>query len=129
MRDPKTPIDAYKAIIDELVTETRRYGPSPHVAKSGIYSKAPSHHEFNKFIASLSQKQRELLSRMLQDARDGAIHDVLAVLTWWIDCREVGFTFCGQPMPVDLSGGGLHGDYVGRREGWEWPAREDSAES
>lgn len=58
---------------------------------------------------------------MLQEERDGAIHDVLAGLTWWIDCQEVGFTFRGESMPVDLSGMGLHGDYIGRREGWDWP--------
>jgi hypothetical protein len=63
-----------------------------------------------------------LLSEMLQEERDGAIHDVLAALTWWITARGVGLTFRGQPMPVELSGMGLHGDYVGRRDGWAWPS-------
>jgi hypothetical protein len=27
-------------------------------------------------------------------------------------------------MPVDLSGMGLHGDYIGRRDDWEWPDDE-----
>ena len=26
-----------------------------------------------------------------------------------------------DPMPVDLSGMGLHGDYVGRSQDWDWP--------
>lgn len=92
------------------------------MAEHGEFSKAPDHREFNTFIRSLSPSQRELLSRMLQEVRHGAIHDVLAELTWWITTRGVGLTFHGDPMPVELSGMGLHGDYVGRVEGWEWPA-------
>lgn len=65
---------------------------------------------------------------MLQAERDGAIHDVLAVLSWWIDCRDVGFAVDGEPMPVSLSGTGLHGDYVGRRDGWQWPKNSNAAE-
>jgi hypothetical protein len=127
MHDPTTPVDAYKAIIDQFVRETRRSGASQHVAGSGIVSNAPAHREFNDFIGSLTGPQRELLARMLQEERDGAIHDVLAALTWWIISRGVGLTFHGEPMPVDLSGMGLHGDYVGRREGWDWPSGDDIA--
>lgn len=120
--EPRTPIDAYKAIIDRLAGEVRLRGPSARVAEHGEFSNAPDHREFNTLIQSLSPSQRELVSRMLQEVRHGAIHDVLAELTWWITAREVGLTFHGDPMPVELSGMGLHGDYVGRVEGWEWPA-------
>jgi hypothetical protein len=129
MNEPNTPVEVYKAIIDQLVGETRLYGSCSHVAKSGKYSNAPAHSEYNEFIGSLSPQQRELLARMLQEERDGTIHDVLAALTWWIAARGVGFTFQGKPMPVELSGMGLHGDYVGRRDGWEWPASEQASEA
>lgn len=118
---PERPIDAYRAIIDTLVRETRSYGSASRVVRSAIFSNAPDHIEFNRFIQALPSGQRELLSRMLQDERDGAIHDVLATLSWWVDCRDVALTYKGEPMPVDLSGMGLHGDYVGRRDGWPWP--------
>jgi hypothetical protein len=124
MSEPNTPIDAYKAIIDQLVMETRLLGPSSHVVENGFFSKAPAHKKFNEYIRSLSMKQKKLLSEMLRTERDGTIHDVLAVLTWWIICRQVGLTFRGLPMPVDISGAGLHGDYVGRREGWDWPTEQ-----
>ena len=126
MREPNTPIDVYKAIIDQFVGETRLLGSSSRIAKSGVFSKAPAHREYNEFIRTLSSAQRELLSRMLREERDGAIHDVLAALTWWITTRDVGFTFRGKTMPVELSGMGLHGDYVGRRDGWDWPTGEDA---
>src|SRR5262245_23596158 len=122
MSEPTTPIEAYEAIIDQLVREVRLFGSSRHVAESAIFSKAPEHTCFNEFIRKLSPEDRTLLSEMLRDERDGAIHDVLAALTWWITTRNVGLTFRGEPMPVELSGMGLHGDYVGRRQGWDWPS-------
>ena len=121
MPDLETPAATYKAIIDQLVKDTRLRGSADSVRESGIYSNAPSHQEFNGFISSLPVHQRELLSRMLREERDGAIHDVLADLTWWIDCRDVGWTVRGEPMPLDQSGMGLHGDFIGRRDGWDWP--------
>jgi hypothetical protein len=124
MYEPTTALDAYKDIIDQLAGETRLQGAGWQVAKSGIYSNAPAHNDYNKFIRSLSPQYRTLIARMLQDERDGAIHDVLAALTWWIIARGVGLTFRGKPMPVQLSGAGLHGDYVGRMNGWEWPQAE-----
>jgi hypothetical protein len=43
---------------------------------------ARAHARFNEFIQKLSAEDRALLSEMLQEERDGAIHDVLAALTW-----------------------------------------------
>ncbi len=126
MREPQPALEIYKAIIDEFVNKIRRYGSSSHVAESGFFSKAPAHGKFNAFIKALSSSQRQLLSEMLQEERDGAIHDLLAALSWWIGCQDVGFTYQGKPMPIDLSGMGLHGDYIGRRDGWEWPSQQET---
>lgn len=128
MNEPVTPIEAYKAIIDQLVDEIRTFGSARHVAERSLFSKAPAHARFNEFIRRLPPEDRALLSEMLQEERDGAIHDVLAALTWWITTRDVGLTFRGESMPVELSGMGLHGDYVGRRDGWEWPCPETGKE-
>jgi hypothetical protein len=129
MNEPNTPLEAYKAIIDQLVGETRLCGAGYQIAERGIFSKAPAHRHYNEFIRTLTPPQREILARMLQEERDGAIHDVLAVLTWWISARGVGLTFQGQPMPADFSGVGLHGEYVGRREGWEWPRMDEASQA
>jgi hypothetical protein len=127
--EPSRPVDAYRAIIDQLVGETRRSGAGFQISDKGIFSKAPAHRRFNAFIASLSADDRTLLAEMLQDERDAAIHDVLAILSWWSDCGDVGFTFKGETMPVGLSGTGLHGDFVGRRDGWEWPKGDEPIEA
>ena len=95
------------------------------MAQRSYFSKAPAHARFNEFIRKLSPEDRELLAEMLQAERDGAIHDVLAALTWWLTARDVEMTFRGEPMPVELSGMGLHGDFIGRRDGWDWPRSEE----
>ena len=123
--DPTTPIDVYKAIIDQLVEETSNGVSERLLRESGIYSNAPGEMAENEFAASLSPRQRELLAGMLRKERVGAIHDALAALTWWLSCREVGLTFRGKAVPFELSGMGLHGDYIGRLGGWEWPPEED----
>jgi hypothetical protein len=120
--EPKTPIEAHKAIIDQLVEETSKGVSERLVRDSGIYSKAPGKAAANELVQTLSKQQRELLATMLRQERVGAIHDVLAVLTWWQQCREVGLTFRGNPMPFELSGMGMHGDFVGRLDDWEWPS-------
>ena len=126
-RQPSRPIEAYKAIIDHFVTEASRGIPERLVVEEGIWSRSPNEEAANTFVQSLSIEQRRTLARMLHDERTGAIHDVLAHLTWWITTCSVGLTFRGEPMLVGLSGMGLHGDYVGRLNGWEWPQdRKDS---
>ncbi|MGB7330846.1 MAG: DUF6547 family protein, partial [Terriglobales bacterium] len=69
-------------------------------------------------------EQRLQLAQMLHDERIAGIHDVLAVLSWWVVARGVGFTFRGEPMPVGFEGG-LHHDYIGRLNDWEWPKDDD----
>lgn len=128
-KTPSRPVDAYKAIIDELVTVTSRGLSEKLILSEKRWSNAPDENDANKFVRSLSDNQRQLLARMVRNERIGAIHDVLAELTWWISCRDVQFTFCGEPMPTQLSGMGLHGDYIGRLDDWEWPEEEASTDA
>ena len=122
MDEPTSPAEAYRAIIDQLVAETRLHGSSRHVAEAGIYSNAPADGEFNDFIRTMTLAQREILARILLAERDRAIGDTLAALTWWISCHGVALTFRGEPMPEDISGMGMHCDYLARGDGWEWPS-------
>ena len=120
------PVEVYKQIIDDLVQRSPSLG-ARLVAEHGIYSKAPALQPLNALVEKLTPEGRSLLIRMLTHERSSAIHDVLAAITWWIDSREVGLTYRGEPMPVQLSGMGLHGDYVGRQDNWEWPEDENKA--
>ena len=115
------PVDAYKAIIDQLVDETSQGVSENLVAEEGIFSKSPIQGAANAFVQSLSGDHRAILAKMLHAERTSAIHDVLSVLSWWTQSGGVGLTYWGEPMPTDLSGTGMHGDYVGRRFDWDWP--------
>lgn len=119
--EPTTPIDVYKAIVDQLVEETTPGISERLIRESGVYSNSPSDAAANALVKSLSADQRKLLAEMLHEERVSAIHGVLSNLTWWMGCREVGLTFRGQPMPFELSGEGIHGDYIGRMNDWQWP--------
>jgi hypothetical protein len=121
MPSPHRPVDAYKAIVDQLVDETTRSVTQRLVTGRGFFLETSDHAVFNPLVRSLTPEQRRLLGDMLLQERLGGIHDVLAVLTDWMSSDGLAFTFQGEPMPVDLSGMGLHGDLVGRRQGWEWP--------
>ena len=112
---------AYRSLIDAAVEQARGTALSDWIEKKRIYSKAPAHRRFNAFIRSLSAEQRKLLADLLREERQSTIHDVFAHWTWWIVCKGLGFTLNKKPMPVDLSGMGLHGDFIGRLANWEWP--------
>lgn len=120
---PTTPLEAYKQIIDDLVER------SPSVlakrVRQNIAFPTGSQPEFNGLLASLSAEQREVFASLLTEERQGGVHDVLAQLTWWISTRHVALTFRGSPMPVDLSGMGLHGDFIGRLDDWAWPKNSE----
>ena len=124
--DPTSPIEAYKAMIDQLVEQTTPGVNERRLGESGVYSGSAEDAAANDLVTSLSGQQRDVLAEMLRQERVSAIHDVLAAFTWWLLCREVGLTFRGKPMPFQLSEMGLHGDYIGRLDGWEWPSDDES---
>jgi hypothetical protein len=120
--EPSTPLQAYRAIIDQLARDTSVGVSERLIRESGIYSRAPDQAAANEFVRTLTPLQRALLAEMLHHERVAAIHDALAVLTWWATCQDIALTFRGEPMSVELtSGEGFHGDYIGRCHGWEWP--------
>jgi len=123
MSDIQPPTNAYQKIIDQLVGETRLGSVyAKRVSDNMLFPVESENSTFNELLSSLSERQRQLLSQLLQDERTSSIHDVLAMLSWWVDCHGVGLTLNGQTIPVDYSGMGLHGDYIGRCEDWAWPA-------
>ena len=115
----------YRKIIDQLVNETRTNSAySKRASENQQFPVESEQVEFNDLLTSLTSEQRLLLSKVLLQERSSSIHDVLAVFSWWVECRGFGFSLNDQPMPVGLSGMGMHGDYVGRVDNWAWPENE-----
>jgi hypothetical protein len=97
-------VDAYKTIVDQLVNETTHSVMQQLVTERGFFLETSDYAVFNRLVRSLTPEQRRLLGDMLLQERWGTIHDVLAVLTWWMSSDGLAFTFQGELMPVDLSG-------------------------
>jgi hypothetical protein len=122
---PKDPAGAYKRIIDECVEFAQDVNANRIRSGEPVVPTDPKAPE-NLLVQSLSQAQRQTLAKMLDDARSGGVHDLLSRLTWWIMCAGLRLGYRGQPVPVDFSGAGLHGDYIGRlaaEDTWEWPKK------
>ena len=128
--DPATPIEAYTQIIDELVNQSRVSVAAQWVVEKGVYTNAPADRDrFNTFVAALTPAQRQLLAEMLQGERDAGVFETLSLLNWWIECAGLNLTWRGQPVwrdvyvagPIGVSGSGMHGDFIVRRDGWTWP--------
>ena len=82
------------------------------VIEEGIYSRAPSKKEENRFVASLDGEQRRTLMSILQHERRSAIFDMLVqfheavVIDGWSLQKE------GVPIPADRDDYTLFQDYL-----------------
>lgn len=125
-KDDMTPLEAYENLIDLLAFGylSKSMSAKRLIERDDFNTDNPDNREQGRFLTSLTKKQREMIALMLLEERESVIHDILAMLTWRIDGNDLQLMWKGEPMPVDISGMGLHGDYVGRRDGWNWPADE-----
>lgn len=101
----------YRSIIDDLVDECLR-GQGTVLPSWVMRGDWPQEPEFNALLDRLTETERSLVARMLDDAYRGAVHMVLRVLG------------DAQVPPFDQSyEGEPYQDFVGRLgEDWEWPA-------
>lgn len=75
---------------------------------------------YNELLNSLSSEQREVLAKLVQDARIGGIHDTLAYMNEKMDCDGLVLSQNGEEFPFDEFES-MHYDFVCRCEGDEWP--------
>jgi hypothetical protein len=68
-RRPSRPIDAYKEIIDQLVTETSHGVTERLVVQEGCFLDTSDRRISNPFLKSLSTEQRQMLAQMLNAER------------------------------------------------------------
>jgi hypothetical protein len=115
-----TPLDDYKALIDSFV-RLRPDVCARWVREKRRWPELPENQDINKFVGQLSVAQREILAFLLQHARDGGIHDVLAYLDDEINLKGLRLVRNGRELPVEPFGSELHYDWTCRREGDPWP--------
>jgi hypothetical protein len=124
--ETSSPLDDYKEFIEALV------GIRPDVCARWVKEKRswpdlPENKSLNTFLTTLTDARREVLATLLQQARDGRIHDTLAYLSEEINLAGLRIVRNGRELPVEPFGTELYYDWTCRREGDPWPQPEDES--
>lgn len=122
--DSDSPLDFYKRFIDALV-EIRPDVSAMWLRDKRPWPDLPENQAINAFVSNLSDDHRTILGDLLQDARDGGIHDTLAYLNDQINLGGVRLVCEGTELPVEPFGTELYYDWTCRREGDPWPDLTD----
>jgi hypothetical protein len=109
----------YRALIDRLVDECRSGQGQimPRRAREGVWNRnatpesEPEDDEANRLLARMSNAEREVIARMLQQEFVGGVHTTLVAL------HEAEMA----PFDRAYEGTPFH-DFVGRLDDWEWPS-------
>ena len=102
----------YKKFIDDLVSQ-----------RDCILAKRvrEKHRSCPKIIDLLSDEDREAIAKMLQNARDSGIHDILVYLNEQMTLNEMRIVIDGTELPVEPFDTEMFYDWVARRDGDTWP--------
>lgn len=107
----------YKNFIDGLVK--RKNGVlSKWIMEKG-YPNVEENRKYNELLESLSSAQKEVLAKLVQEARLGGMHDTLAYMNEMMDCDGLVLSQNGEVFPYDVFES-MHFDFICRCEGDEW---------
>ena len=115
-------LEIYKNFIDGLV-KIRKCMLVNRIMERG-WPKLPENDKINNLLSELTSEQKIILSEIVQNARDGGIHDVLAYLNDEINLKGLSITKYGVDIAIEPFGTQLNYDWVCRREGDEWPENQ-----
>ena len=113
-------LDQYKALLDALVATS----PAPDAiwVRNGSYPDIPDNQDINALLASLTVAQRDIVARMMQEAKVGGIHDAVVAL---LDDGGYRLSRDGVELPYQPFGTESHFDYIARLNGQEWPEADE----
>lgn len=112
-------LELYKSFIDGIV-KIHKNVKSKWILANGSYPKTEDNTKINALIAKLNDEERETLAKMLQDAKDGGIHDVLAYMNEQAQCDGLEIQKNGVKLKIDKFES-MHFDFICRINGDEWP--------
>lgn len=113
----------YQQFVDDLVE--RGDGALAEWAVGKGWPDTPDNAAINALLRTLTQDQKEVLRNIIQQARRGGMHDVLAFLDEKVAIDELRLTEKGVRYPLDPYGEGFHYAFVSRMEGDAWPEDAD----
>lgn len=118
----KKSIEFYKDFIDDLVAIR------PSVLSKWTLSKnwpvTEGNSEINKGLAELTLEQRQIIAQIIQQSRDGGIHDVLAYISEEMNLHELKLVKNEIEMAKEPFDSEMYFDWVCRSEGDPWPDSE-----
>lgn len=109
----------YKEFIDRLVA--LRVGVITRWITEKGWPDLPENKDINDLLAKLTPDDKRVLCKILQQGRDGGIHDVLVLLSEETNLRGLRMTKDGVEMAIEPYGTEIYYDWVCRREGDQWP--------
>ena len=117
-------IALYKTIVDALANLGRGVYRN-WVIERGFWPQLPKNEAINDFLNRLNQSDKEVLVNLLEEARDGGIHDTLAFFNDKISVDGLKIVENDVEMAQEPFGTELYYDWVCRREGDPWPSEEE----
>jgi hypothetical protein len=112
----------YQEFIDALV-KIRPSVEARMVMGKG-WPRTPENDGINRFLSDLSTSQKKILAQIVQEARDGGIHDVLVYLADEINLRGLRVLRQDIALATEPYGTEMYYDWASRREGDDWPEHQ-----
>src|SRR5947209_7018065 len=109
----------YRTFIDALV-RIRPCVLTRWVRERG-WPRSQENENFNRLLSELTPEQKETVVQMVQQARDGGIHDLLVYLTDEINLGGLRICRNGIELAIEPYGTEMYYDWRCRCEGEEWP--------
>ena len=113
-------LEEYRKLVDGLVQ--RREGVLPRWVREKGWPRLPENEPVNELLARLTPDDKEVLARIVREARDGGIHDTLAYLQEQMDLKNLRLVLDGVELPVSPYDTEIFWDWVARADGAPWPA-------
>lgn len=110
-------LELYKEFVDALAALSESVQATKVRAGEPLHTGLPSNELYNEFVGGLTERQRQLLAELLDDARSSGIHDVLVLL----ESDDYRLNRGQIELAKTPFGTQLHFDFVCRREGDPWP--------
>lgn len=111
--------EKYKNLVDSLVEMSKKCVYANRV-KKGKIGETEKDTVINKILDKLSVEEKTELARYISESYEGGVYDTLFMLQE----KEVDFIFDGDPLEIaileGISGEGISGDYIGRKNNWNW---------
>lgn len=112
-------LEIYKSLIDELVKKSHSCVPANSVKNADIRG-TEAKTGINDILSKLSKQERSILAEYTLETYHEGIYDTLEQLEWLRTCKEMVIIVEGEILPTGMYEG-IPFDYIGRRQGWEWP--------